>query len=531
MLLALGEHHVRIVEMSERSKVRYAALSYCWGTKAPSIALHRGTIDQLRAGVPLERLDATIRDAVIVVRAVGLEYLWVDALCIFQDDTEGKAHEIAHMHEIYRNATFTLIASRAAAVQEGFLDKREPADPEEPRGGLQVRYLVDAGTTLDRDVRLYPSKREKLESWYQRAWTLQEVLLSGRLLQYSTTQTTWNCQYGQIQYRDCDGWLANQFNSYYYNYGTKELLDRATSIMRQPSATASISHSRQDIFKTWDDIVRAFSNRKLSHRRDRLPAISAIAREFARVLNDEYICGHWNSRLASDLLWYGTENDRSSSSQAKENPSWSWASYHGSLGLISKYVVEDADFYILRYRVVPETPEEPYGAINSASLTVRGLITPVPLSLVNEDLILYPNGESLIEDHHAGKKDRQSDLRDALLDQSSMWNNITTDDRCLADRLGNDTVLFRSANLHLLIIGFDNKPWLTTGIPSGLILSKQGLHTYTRVGFFQLTNIWGKNIDRKWLGRGAPKRPMREYRARLRYLWGGKKNIKVITII
>ena len=63
---------------------RWVALSYCWGGE-PSMKLTKDNIVRLKQGIPLDRFDATIQDAILVTRALGLTYLWIDALCTSQD--------------------------------------------------------------------------------------------------------------------------------------------------------------------------------------------------------------------------------------------------------------------------------------------------------------------------------------------------------------------------------------------------------------------------------------------------------------
>ncbi len=106
-------------------------------------------------------------------------------------------------------------------------NKREVAGR---RGGstattFELPYLAGGGGTQQCRHTL-PSELDDQEPWFERAWTMQEGLLSNRRLQFGTKQTTWNCQYGEVQYKDCDGWLAAQFNSY-TNWGDKELLDNS----------------------------------------------------------------------------------------------------------------------------------------------------------------------------------------------------------------------------------------------------------------------------------------------------------------
>lgn len=121
----------------------YVALSYCWGGDQPhkttreSLAKHDGTLD-------LYRLPATIQDACKVTHGLGFSYLWVDSLCIVQDDENEKQKEIANMELIYSNATVTISASRASSCTNGFLQPR--VGGEFP---LKMRAKGHGGTVHD----------------------------------------------------------------------------------------------------------------------------------------------------------------------------------------------------------------------------------------------------------------------------------------------------------------------------------------------------------------------------------------------
>lgn len=121
------EKCVKLIKVPANMKERYAALSYCWGTQGQKVMNTKETRSDLFIGMPLDELDITIRDAIEVTKKLGFKYIWIDALCIPQDDPEAKGKEIACMADIYGSSTFTIYASRAQAVQEGFLSKRQPA--------------------------------------------------------------------------------------------------------------------------------------------------------------------------------------------------------------------------------------------------------------------------------------------------------------------------------------------------------------------------------------------------------------------
>ncbi|KAF2658812.1 hypothetical protein K491DRAFT_592288, partial [Lophiostoma macrostomum CBS 122681] len=95
----------------------FAALSYVWGN-AKQVCLDKSTKPVLTAPGGLETFQAdlprTISDAMVVCKAVGERFLWVDALCIRQDDPEDKQLQIAAMGSIYGAASFTIVQASSS---------------------------------------------------------------------------------------------------------------------------------------------------------------------------------------------------------------------------------------------------------------------------------------------------------------------------------------------------------------------------------------------------------------------------------
>jgi hypothetical protein len=109
------------------SVVSYTALSYCWGSQG-FIKTTRATLTHWMTDLPWALLPKTIQDAIVVTHELGLCYLWVDALCIVQDDEEEKAREISTMNRIFSEAQVTIATARASHVYEGFLHPRIKAN-------------------------------------------------------------------------------------------------------------------------------------------------------------------------------------------------------------------------------------------------------------------------------------------------------------------------------------------------------------------------------------------------------------------
>jgi len=102
----------------------YVALSYSWG-QDQQFKLTRGTIDSMCNKIMWQDLPQAIKDAIFVTHELQIRFLWIDSLCIVQDDVEEISIEIAQMPEIYSSAAVTVLAERASNVQSGFLQNRQ----------------------------------------------------------------------------------------------------------------------------------------------------------------------------------------------------------------------------------------------------------------------------------------------------------------------------------------------------------------------------------------------------------------------
>jgi hypothetical protein len=160
----------------------YAALSYCWGPDRDLILTHESE-GSLRAGLDVTKFPGTLRDAVIVTRRIGLRYLWIDALCIFQDQDrpESKAdwaREAGRMRDVYRGAVVTIESASASRGNEGFLKPRTS-----PRPYCALQWGREADTSVYLRSMLDITDSQLIGTTvYTRGWTLQERLLAPRTL-------------------------------------------------------------------------------------------------------------------------------------------------------------------------------------------------------------------------------------------------------------------------------------------------------------------------------------------------------------
>ena len=176
-----------LTEQDEQN-IQYLTLSHCWGD-AKIFKLTGETLDTMRAEIQLNCLPPTFRDAIEITHRLGFEYLWIDSLCIIQDDPADWAYESGTMSRVYSNSVFTIAALWGSNSESGCFIERDPLVTEHCRigdwidGGIYVSPGESRRLERIEDVRIAPL--------YGRAWVLQERLLSRRILCYGPWQLHW----------------------------------------------------------------------------------------------------------------------------------------------------------------------------------------------------------------------------------------------------------------------------------------------------------------------------------------------------
>jgi len=140
------EGKCKLVESGTHYKGQYVALSYCWG-KTLAFKTTTGNLQSHKDGFNFSLLPRTLQDAILMTRYLNLRYIWIDCLCIIQDDKADWEREAALMADVYSNAFLTIAAARASDSQEGFLGDRKtmPMDPVqfEDELGSYCLYFYD----------------------------------------------------------------------------------------------------------------------------------------------------------------------------------------------------------------------------------------------------------------------------------------------------------------------------------------------------------------------------------------------------
>ncbi|KAH0531283.1 hypothetical protein TsFJ059_000137 [Trichoderma semiorbis] len=115
-----------------------------------------------------DSLPKTFQDAVTVTRSLGIPYLWIDSLCIIQEDEKDWESEAARMEEVFSFAYFTIAASRGTSSLSGFLGERKPRAYVEIQTSSGPLYLAEAIDDFHADV-----EESELS---KRGWPLYAIL-------------------------------------------------------------------------------------------------------------------------------------------------------------------------------------------------------------------------------------------------------------------------------------------------------------------------------------------------------------------
>ncbi|KAK0620838.1 heterokaryon incompatibility protein-domain-containing protein, partial [Immersiella caudata] len=286
---------------------KYVALSYVWGSDVEPLVLTMANIELLCRPASLQissalgkRLPRTLRDAMTVTRQLGTRYLWVDRLCIVQDDAVHKPSQLAAMAAVYRNASITLIAANGDDTCGLRLSPPTVSIVTLPSN---LSLLHDSPTPL---LTLPPKPTPN--SYHRRGWTLQEELLSPRTLKITPTEVKFLCRQTRLRHFLHDSLQLHPNRT-------------ATGIEIQPFKNIP------DI-RTYAHLATEYTRRFLSYDSDASHAFSAIVAAYSRAIEGGILHGLSEILFEGALLW-----DSSSTGlkrrQGVAAPSWSFLGWQG----------------------------------------------------------------------------------------------------------------------------------------------------------------------------------------------------------
>ncbi|XXH04541.1 hypothetical protein Hte_010958 [Hypoxylon texense] len=320
-------------------------LNHCWGGKEVPKTL-KSTLGDYRKHIPASLLTKTFQDAIQITKKLMVRYLWIDSLCIVQDDASDFSRECSRMHMIYSRALCTIAAMDSENGDGGCFV---------PRDELRVKPCAipfTDGPSWYKIVQVYPNFGNWLDATSgplgSRGWSLQEYQLSPRVLIYTKKRLLWECR----THRASEDKTGMELK-----YGVEQV----RRLLDYNPITFRSLELDQDILDRWYEMVDAYSGRDLTYPTDKLPALSGIAAVVGKLRpDDRYLAGLWRDDIIRGLSWFldvrPIEQKHLAAYRGEQRyykprpnsawppppldstmPSWSWASFNGPITHYGKH--------------------------------------------------------------------------------------------------------------------------------------------------------------------------------------------------
>lgn len=296
---------------------RYVTLSYTWG-RVKQFVLTKKNESSLWYDGSLQcewnHVPKTIQDSIKLVREIGERYLWVDAICIIQDDPQDQQEQIAEMGDIYGNSILTICICCGEDASYGI-----PGIESGTRKTFQVIELVGK-LAIGNDI-LDSSDTTNIK-WNTRAWTMQEKVLSQRKLQIYDNCVNWWCWHtntSEDEYCQHTLWETGASHRPMYFYKTTH--DLVVSKIE--------NNSNMDIYAF---MVSDYTERHLTYPADAERAVSGAFNAIKSTFGGNFEAGLPDTELAAALLWVPLGSSRrriDPKTQRPMFPSWSWLGWEG----------------------------------------------------------------------------------------------------------------------------------------------------------------------------------------------------------
>ncbi|KAI1504580.1 heterokaryon incompatibility protein-domain-containing protein [Biscogniauxia marginata] len=322
-----------IVEISNPGQ--YVVLSYIWGT-TPVFQTTQETLPELkRQGSLLRRFSefpATIQDSIIMTKALGIRYLWIDSFCIVQDDAEDKKIQIAAMDQIYSKASLAIVAAGGEHANTGLVGVSPGS-----RHILQHSAIYSESLKL---VSLQPDASTAADGskWNNRGWTYQERVLSRRCLifvndtvYFQCGRAVWGEDY-RAEYPDLVQ-CAPMFD-----YTLSRSWQQPKMHKKDEYRLAHVGMS--SFFSEYSKVVAEYTSRDMTYASDRINGVTGILTELARKCEVSFTCGlPTQGFLGPSLLWQPMRAlcrvPVNPDSELPLFPSWTWAGWMGGVVFIN----------------------------------------------------------------------------------------------------------------------------------------------------------------------------------------------------
>lgn len=280
-------------------------------------------------------LPRTIRDAIELTQRLGENFLWVDSLCIVQDNQDEKRKHLSHMASIYANAYVTLVAAGGTAFSG--LRGIEHATPPMERKLRKTATYVQSSESLQEQI-LFHHRELSASAWNHRAWTFQEQIFSRRMLMFGDENFSWECH--------CTVWFEQMDVVEGQCQDNRDVVAQGLSFGVEPNLWEYACH------------VQQYNGRKLTYPEDALDAFDGILNTLSTIFIGGFLCGLPKMYFDAALLWYN-KAPLHRRRAARDNatlmpPSWAWAAWEGEICFRDHAKAPENVHALVQWRIKPQ---------------------------------------------------------------------------------------------------------------------------------------------------------------------------------
>ncbi|PVH77380.1 HET-domain-containing protein [Cadophora sp. DSE1049] len=455
-VLEISADKVRLIETNGQFN-HYIALSHCWGDSRPPCLTTKVNLDANMDEISWESLPKTFQDSILVCREMNIRYLWIDSICIIQDDDIDWMQESAKMASVYHGSYLTICATSAlsddvglwTAFSEGAPVKKLIVKIESQDFQIYLRTRDDV-RAVHLDCKFSTALRPRthaLNPLLSRGWTFQEGLISPRLLQFGYGELLWQCPEQQI----CECSDEQVGNSSYM-----------LSCERERHLFRSLLSDGLNTVDTWQLLVQEYSGLRHTFHKDVLPALSGVAKMYLEKRpGDRYLAGLWEQTLVQDLAWTPLDNpERQPRLNVYRAPSWSWASITQQVLFFATANTDAICARVLHANTVL-AGLDPTGEVLSGSIVLVAPVEPAKITLVHP-LFFYVDSDNSNHDIMFSR-DTNTDIDD----------NTSRGRAVLCLRLYGKGRQSGYSRINLALVAVDGQPGVYRRIGIGMVFPSQ----------------------------------------------------------
>jgi hypothetical protein len=303
------------VELIGKLNRRYIALSYVWGDGSKALQTTTENFGQLCLPGAFDKpenrrlIPRTILDSMVLASEMDTRFLWVDMLCIRQNDPDHLAQQLQQMASVYGNSYFTIIAANGPDAWYGL---RGVGGDSAPRNHKE-RILE-----FSPDAKMIPLPKDDSDwspaMWHTRGWTFQERVVSPRTFVFVGDTVYWQCRSAR--------WHENLVHG-----------RRDSPCPERPYRDYSLEAKPWPDLKQYFTLVEELNKRTLTKKSDALNAFASITTVLSNPFSTSFFCGIPECLFDLGLLW----SSRSSLERRPQFSSWSWIGWSGRIQLSRGY--------------------------------------------------------------------------------------------------------------------------------------------------------------------------------------------------